>query len=157
MKNSGQFIWFKAFNNRFLVPQTNDLLNSDSFYTINLTDVKTYKVNSISLSLNNVVTHLFTELNGRVNLGEGALDNMTYEAARIQIIKPKLIKVNNLPFIDRRILPCFEEINQSDRCDFDKIIFDILDLTEEERKEVYWSVCELVKQRLEKARSVKKS
>ena len=36
----------------------------------------------------------------------------------------------------------------------DDIVFDILGLTEEERKEVYWAVCELVKSRLEKARSV---
>ncbi|HPQ23190.1 MAG TPA: hypothetical protein PK138_02435 [Candidatus Paceibacterota bacterium] len=34
------------------------------------------------------------------------------------------------------------------------IVFDALGLTEEERKEVYWAVAELVKTRLEKARSV---
>jgi hypothetical protein len=37
--------------------------------------------------------------------------------------------------------------------ELDDIIFDELGLTEEERKEVYWSVAELVKQRLEKAGS----
>ena len=43
----------------------------------------------------------------------------------------------------------------SDRKALDDIVFDILGLTEEERKEVYWTaVCELVKNRLEKARSV---
>jgi hypothetical protein len=41
-----------------------------------------------------------------------------------------------------------------DRKALDDIVFDILGLTEEERKEVYWAVCELVKSRLEKARSV---
>lgn len=34
------------------------------------------------------------------------------------------------------------------------IIFCAIGLTKEERKEVYWSVAELVKTRLEKARSV---
>ena len=34
------------------------------------------------------------------------------------------------------------------------VAFDALDLTQEERKEVYWSVAELVKNRLEKVRSV---
>jgi len=34
------------------------------------------------------------------------------------------------------------------------IIFDALGLTEEECKEVYWAVDELVKNRLEKARSM---
>jgi len=43
-----------------------------------------------------------------------------------------------------------------DRAELDNIVFDELGLTEEERKEVYWAVCELVKQRLEKARSLKK-
>jgi hypothetical protein len=36
----------------------------------------------------------------------------------------------------------------------DDVVFDILGLTQDERNEVYWSVCELVKNRLEKARSV---
>lgn len=42
-----------------------------------------------------------------------------------------------------------------DRAELDNIVFDELGLTEEERKKVYWSACELVKQRPEKARSVK--
>jgi len=42
----------------------------------------------------------------------------------------------------------------SDEKVLDEIFFDALGLTEEERKEVYWAVAELVKNRLEKARSV---
>ncbi len=41
-----------------------------------------------------------------------------------------------------------------DRKAIDDILFDILGLTQEEWDEVYWSVYELVKKRLEKARSV---
>jgi len=41
-----------------------------------------------------------------------------------------------------------------DRKALDDIVFDILGLTEDERNEVYWSVCELVNNRLDKARSV---
>ncbi len=37
---------------------------------------------------------------------------------------------------------------------YNEIVFDALGLTEEERKELYWAVAELVKTRLEKARSV---
>jgi hypothetical protein len=36
----------------------------------------------------------------------------------------------------------------------DDIVFDILGLTEDERNEIYWAVCELLKNRLEKAKSV---
>ena len=42
-----------------------------------------------------------------------------------------------------------------DRAELDNIIFDELGLTKEERKEVYWAVCELVQQRLSKATSLK--
>ena len=42
-----------------------------------------------------------------------------------------------------------------DRTKLDNIIFDELRLTPEERKEVYWSVCELVKQRIDKSRSLR--
>ena len=41
-----------------------------------------------------------------------------------------------------------------DRKALDDIVFDALGLTEEERKEVYWAVAELVQNRLKKARSV---
>ncbi|MCD4785667.1 MAG: Eco57I restriction-modification methylase domain-containing protein [Candidatus Eremiobacteraeota bacterium] len=41
-----------------------------------------------------------------------------------------------------------------DRKALDNIAFKTLNLTDEERKEVYWSVCELVKDRLDKAKSV---
>mgnify|MGYP003394075614 CR=1 FL=1 len=41
-----------------------------------------------------------------------------------------------------------------DRKKLDDVIFDAIGLTADERKEVYWSVCELVKNRLDKAGSV---
>jgi hypothetical protein len=42
----------------------------------------------------------------------------------------------------------------TDRKALDDIVFDALGLTEEERKEVYWAVAELVQNRLKKAKSV---
>lgn len=41
-----------------------------------------------------------------------------------------------------------------DRKTLDDIVFDALELIEEERKEIYWAVAELVQNRLEKARSI---
>jgi hypothetical protein len=41
-----------------------------------------------------------------------------------------------------------------DRKALDDVVFDALGLTSVERDEVYWAVCELVKNRLEKAKSV---
>ena len=72
-------------------------------------------------------------------------------------------------FFSREVRTIFEEvgIDQSkpireqepnplpDRAQLDNIIFDELGLAQDERKEVYWSVCELVKQRIDKARSLR--
>jgi hypothetical protein len=41
-----------------------------------------------------------------------------------------------------------------DRKALDGIVFDILGLTEDETNKVYYAVCELVKNQLEKARSL---
>ena len=50
-----------------------------------------------------------------------------------------------------------QELNSSpDRAKLENTVFDELSLAKEARKEVYWSACELVKQRLEKAKSLKK-
>lgn len=43
-----------------------------------------------------------------------------------------------------------------DRKALDDIVFDLLGLTEDERDEVYWAVCELVANRLNKAKSLDK-
>jgi hypothetical protein len=44
-----------------------------------------------------------------------------------------------------------------DRKALDDIVFDVLGLTEEERKEVYRAVCQLVWERISKARSVRRN
>jgi len=41
-----------------------------------------------------------------------------------------------------------------DRFELDRVVFDVLGLTDEERREVYRAVAQLVKERLVKARSV---
>lgn len=89
-------------------------------------------------------------------------NRMIFEKDRIKLIK----SYQEIP--SRKALTIYQELNINphqpirsqkpnplpDRKELDDIIFDILGLTKEERKEVYWAVCELVKNRLEKARSV---
>jgi len=96
-----------------------------------------------------------------------------YESENIFLVIPDGIKKEQLENIikklsDRPIYSIFTELgfNQNkpireqkpnplpDRKALDDIVFDALGLTEEERKEVYWAVAELVKNRLEKAKSV---
>src|SRR3989338_348548 len=165
-------LWFKAFNERVLAPiNTYKLFSSDRFYAIYLHN-KTYK-NKLFLYLNSTLAALIVELFGRVNLGEGALDNMTYEAASMLVIDVRKYNVENgrtfKNFLEQPISSIFDELGansleeasldkvKSDRRELDKIIMgDILGLTENEQLEVYRAVVDLVKSRIEKAKSVDK-
>ncbi|GAB6283201.1 MAG: hypothetical protein STSR0008_19580 [Ignavibacterium sp.] len=122
--------------------------------------------------LNNTLSTLFIEMYGRANLGEGALDFKVYEAENILVFNSEIIfKIDKKgidKFINREIKSVFIELGFDktkpirtqkpnplpDRKALDDIIFDALGLSKAEREEVYYSVCELVQNRLNKARSV---
>jgi len=173
-------IWFKAFNDRVFCP-VNILhhQSSDRFYAI-YSKEDAY-VEMLSYGLNCTLSHLIVEIWGRVNLGEGALDNMTYEAATMFTLNPeKMIKEITCRNSDtglqlqnafqnlssRPADSIFSELGASspeevsldkvkpDRRELDKIIMgEILGLSDEEQFEVYRAVIDLVKSRLEKAKS----
>lgn len=121
----------------------------------------------ILVILNSFLFPLMMELGTRVGLGEGLLDVTVEEVQKIKIINPLLLR-EDIPLPKRKIGNVFEEAGidpkrsireqepspLEDRKILDDAVFDALDLTEEERKEVYWAVCELVKNRLEKAKSL---
>ncbi len=113
---------------------------------------------------------LFWETGGIIE-GLGALNVYERELEQIFLINPCLIEAKYNKVINifyREIYSIFTELGFDpnkpireqepnplpDRKALDDIVFDALGLTEEERKEVYWAVAELVKNRLEKARSV---
>ena len=129
--------------------------------------------------LNSTANFLLTELYGESQLGEGSLAVASREIKMLPILnvfnlksdyKERLKKSFSL-LLKRNIKDIFQEIGLTpskpireqepnplpDRKELDDTVFDILGLTKAERKEVYWAVCELVKQRMEKARSLKKS
>jgi hypothetical protein len=126
--------------------------------------------------LNSTLYALIKEINGRVNLGQGSLKNEGIDIKIIPLIpldkinknqKRKLMKIFD-EMKSRPIGSIFEEIGtkdpnkvkindiKRDRLELDNIIFDVLDLTKNERLEVYKGVIDLVKSRIEKAKSVKK-
>ncbi|MBM4322955.1 MAG: SAM-dependent DNA methyltransferase [Deltaproteobacteria bacterium] len=165
-------LWFKAFNDRVVSPINSvGFFASDRFYPI-------YPIEGIDeivlgALLNCSLQSLLVELSGRVNLGEGALDNMTYEAAAMYIVDPKIVRgsiatdlkkeIKNLG--NYQIRSVFDEFGgitsidnlENSRRSIDKLIMvDILGLTEEEQLEVYQAVIDLVKTRLERAKSLKK-
>lgn len=161
-------IWMKAFNDTFKTPITErKFIVSDRFYEVEFYD-KSLGSFQIGAALNHTAQILQIDANGRINLGEGALDNMAYEAANNFIVDPNLLQVDELAVINREVKDIFEEcgIDPSkpireqepnplpDRKALDDVVFDALGLTKEERKKVYWAVCELVQNRLQKAKSV---
>ena len=89
---------------------------------------------------------------GRSNFGGGLLKIQTYELNDLLCLNPI-----NIFFEDESILTSTSwEISSPSlsRRKIDSIIFDILDLKQCEREEVYEAVVELVMTRLEKARSI---
>lgn len=120
--------------------------------------------------LNSTYMALIFETLGNRSLGQGVLDFFMSDFLnlRIPIIQnTALLKPFN-SLKNRIINPIFTELGLNpnlpirdqkpnplpDRKVLDDVVFDILGLAQEEREEVYWSACELVKNRLEKARSV---
>ena len=162
-------IWFKAFNDRVVAPQNkHQFVSSDRFYAIYAKDKSI--TDSLFLYLNSSMPFLIVELNGRVNLGEGALDNMTYEAASMPVLDTRkyTIRFDMMPtgIVGRDILTVFSELSANspeevsldkvkpDRRELDKIVMgEILGLSDEEQLEVYRAVVDLVKSRIEKAKS----
>ena len=122
-------------------------------------------------SLNSTYNMLNMELMGIANLGEGAIKQNPIYIKRSMVINPENIQLNFCQDILKRdIKSIFTELSLDlnipireqmpsplpDRKALDDVVFDVLGLTQEERREVYWAIAELVKNRLDKARSVKK-
>lgn len=144
-------------------------------YTISVNENLKEEAPIICAILNSSIFPVFIELWGRVNLGQGALDVKVYEYAQIPIAwanfeRTKKEKLREkLHSISNRVGSVFEEIGANspeevsldkvkpDRRELDKIVMgEILGLTEEEQLEVYKAVIDLVKSRIEKAKSIKK-
>jgi len=120
---------------------------------------------------NSTFQALLLNILGRSNFGGGLLKLETYEAAELYTVDPRDVSDLEVPKKSLKNVAqksLFEEIGLErnrpireqepdplpDRKELDDIVFDALGLSEGERKEVYWSVAELVKARLDKAESV---
>ncbi|MDW7760408.1 MAG: DNA methyltransferase [Acidobacteriota bacterium] len=112
---------------------------------------------SVLFATNTILCSLFLELGSRTGLGEGLLDLTVYELADCLIIPP-----SSTPSIleiltdteKREILPLRQEIANHNRKQIDEIVFDILQLTKDERSAVCEAVINLVESRLQKAQSL---
>lgn len=166
----GRELWYaieENFTDDFIIPRTfNDIyichyggINfSDRFYGI------VSKEKRLITFFNSTLFVLFAESLAKQGLGLGALDLNIREFVKI----PVLVDFPKTIVIDREIKSVFEECGfnktkpirsqkpnpLSDRKALDDLVFDALDLNKAEREEVYYAVCELVQNRLNKARSV---
>lgn len=128
----------------------------------------------LNVLLNSIIIHFYKEVSCRPPEGLGALQMKVYHYNEMLIppiknlkLEENFLKTNFLKLILREIPTIFTEIGFDPkkvireqepnplpyRKALDDIVFDALGLNEEERKEVYWAVAELVKNRIEKARS----
>jgi len=165
----------RFFGDRLFFVEGGEFVVGDTFYVGFLK--AEYKKEEIIALLNSTLSILIAEIIGRKNLGGGLLAFNGPEIRGLTLLNPNILSASlkhNLNSIyniisRRNIESIFGELvidrNRpireqapnplSDRAELDNIVFDELGLTQKERNEVYWSVCELVKQRLDKAKSLK--
>jgi len=125
--------------------------------------------------LNSTFGYMQLEINGRANLGQGALDVTTDDHGLSQIPSVENLSDDQIEAIidcftevgNRKVGSVFEELGTEsfsdlslddvaeDRRALDRILLgDILDLTESEQKALYQGFFQMVQNRLEKASSV---
>jgi len=125
--------------------------------------------------MNSTLFALFKEIYGSVGLGEGALYTSGIDIKKLPVINVSTIGIEHLEKLKRIVMKMsqrevksiFDELGarlpedvslnkvMSDRRELDKIVMrEILGLSEEEQLEVYRAVVDLVKSRMERARSV---
>jgi len=171
----------RFYNSRMFFIEGGDYFVSDSFFLGRLKEQ--YHSQEVILSLNSTLSLLFVELCGRKGLGGGLLSfygpefnaHLTLHPSHYSSFDNEVYQC----FTQREILDVFEECGFDkqraflsphddaylhlrsqtpnplpDRKAIDKVAFDALNLTHEQRNEVYWSLCEMVMSRLHKASSV---
>jgi hypothetical protein len=159
-QQQNNFVFRRFFGENFNLPVIKEPVYIDqTFYG----GVYKGEVNKLMQSLNSTLTYLLIEILGRKNLGGGALQYAVYEARDLPVFNPELL--TSTRFLNRKSLSIFEECGISkdfpiraqqpnplaDRKEIDAEIFNKLNLTESEIKEIYWTVCEMVLSRINKA------
>jgi len=157
--------------NLFWTKETNDRLSVFSSKCDTLCDCRLYYANGnekLTFILNSSFYALISEVLSRSGLGEGAKSLMVYEINNFLILDPKVIEANATIEPNRHANSIFTELGFDkdkpvreqepqplpDRKALDDVVFDALGLTDQERREVYRAVAELVQNRLNKAKNV---
>jgi len=160
------FLWTMTYRNRFFVLFNDEALADARFYDI-YCDVND-KLN-MGYILNSTLTLFYIELMSRTyGGGGGPVDVKVYEVEDMLIVNPNKVSFDKEDILSGKIVNIIDTLGFNDKIKFreqepdpinikdeiDKPIFDALDLTIEERKELYYSTAELVQDRLTKAKNV---
>lgn len=160
-------LWTMTYRERFFIP-----LNKVAFADARLYDI--YCSEELLPTLNSAYCLLWIELQARgYGGGGGPVDVKVYEVNEMLIPSPEFVDskevyehiftsnsserlsiFTELGFDPSKPIREQEPNPLPDRKAIDDVVFDALGLTEDERREVYYAVAELVQARLEKARSV---
>jgi len=167
-----QILWQKAFDvyyRHYIVSVP--ILANQRFYPIYANEVG--DIETICAFLNSPIVLLYLEFQRSI-MGQGAIEATVQEVKQTLVVDPKVIEsstkdklIKALKILgNREIGSVFDELGAStpeevsldkvkpDRRELDKIIMgEILGLTDEEQLEVYRAVIDLVKSRIEKAKS----
>jgi hypothetical protein len=153
-------LWIEVKKRRsFTLLNNADVLADRSFY-----DIIPYKYDAplICALLNCTLVAIFCEIAGNAPGGSGAGVQMTVaEVKKLLVLSPEHLNDEDRAMIlssfgemcKRDILPLEQEVLLPDRHALDKVVFKTLGLTEEELLELYKAVVDLVKSRVEKAKS----
>jgi len=157
-------IWLRTPYDRHIV-----YLNRINLAVIDHVEIESVEPENLGLLLNSTLYALLRELFGRASLGQGTLKTEVIDVKKLPVFSlGSLKKLNKNAFgiLKRPIGSVSDELGTSsleeasldkvkpDRRELDKIIMgEILGLTDDEQLEVYRAVIDLVKSRLEKAKS----
>jgi hypothetical protein len=156
----------RMIGDRFAVLVNYGKVYGQKFYKIILNDKKMRM--DIGVFMNSTIQMLQNEITMYSLWGLGALSVNSDDIKQVYVFKNPTNKRLNIKLLYKTICSIFTELGFDpnkpirsqepsplpDRKALDDIVFDALELTEEERKEVYWAVAELVKNRLEKAKNI---
>jgi len=161
----GQIYWTKSYDDTFIQRFSKKPLFADQrVYQV----IGKYELPEELLAavMNSTLFFLNIEMAGRVNLGEGALDT-TVEEAEDYLLCPNLLEFKDKTIkiiiqffssiLTRAIKPITEEIKMKDRQALDKAVLEALGLDPKKYlKPLYEGIAELVRERIELAKSRKK-
>ena len=162
-----QVFWTKSYDVKHLQRFSPERLLADQrLYQVIQKD--TVDIKTLAGLMNCSLFSLSTELGGRVNLGDGALDT-TVEEAQDYLIVPDVTQLTNSQakkilqtfdtLLTRPIKAIYEEVRMPDRRRLDSLVLEVLGLDPKKYlKPLYDGLCELVRERLSlpKMRTVKK-